>query len=157
LHRVRLWLCRRARMDTLCHHPRLHAAGHSIQRAVGLLRRRTRPVSPVCREIPGSIRLARRIERVLGWGLLSALGALFLLPFIITLGDSLKSFVEMYHVPRIWIPAPPRWENYVEIFRVLPFFTFFKNTLIITAFALTGQVLSAAVVGYSFARLRWPF
>lgn len=97
------------------------------------------------------------VDRVLGWTLLAALGGLFLLPLVLTVGDSLKSFAEIYQVPRVWIPRPPHWENYLEIFRVLPFFTFFRNTLLITAFALSGQVISAAVVGYSFARLRWPF
>lgn len=98
----------------------------------------------------------RALARAAGLALLAAFGGLFILPFVITVGDSLKSFSQVYTLPRIWFPWPPRWQNYLEIFRVLPFLTFFKNTLMITAIALTGQVLSAAVVGYSFGRLRWP-
>ena len=69
----------------------------------------------------------------------------------------MKTFAQIYKTPRIWIPIPPQWRNYVDVFTVLPFFRFFCNTIIITAFALTGQVVSACLVGYSFARLRWPF
>jgi len=38
----------------------------------------------------------------------------------------------------------------------LPFLTYLRNTLIITIGALVGQVASASVSAYSFARLRWP-
>lgn len=108
-------------------------------------------------EPTGSIKLARRVERVLGVGLMLLLSCLFIIPFVITLSDSLKSFIEIYHVPREWIPSPPRWDNYVEIFRVLPFHRFMINTVLITVLALIGQISCACVVGYSFARLRWPF
>ena len=96
-------------------------------------------------------------ERAVIWALLLALGFLFVLPFLITLSDSLKSFAQIFKQPRIWFPWPPRFENYADIFRVVPFFTFFKNTIMITGLALFGQVASACLVGYSFARLRWPF
>ncbi len=98
-----------------------------------------------------------RIERLIVWALLLLIGSLFLIPFFITLSDSLKTFRQVFAQPRIWIPIPPQWRNYVDIFLVLPFFTFFKNTIMITALALFGQICSACLVGYSFARLRWPF
>ncbi len=97
------------------------------------------------------------IERAIVWALLLLIGSLFLIPFFITLSDSLKAFRQVFAQPRIWIPIPPQWRNYVDIFLVLPFFTFFKNTIMITALALFGQICSACLVGYSFARLRWPF
>ncbi len=97
-----------------------------------------------------------RLQTVLVWALLLLLGFVFLLPFLITLGDSLKTFRQYWAVPRIWIPLPPQWGNYADVFRVLPFFTFIKNTILLTALALFGQVGSACLVGYSFARLRWP-
>ena len=38
---------------------------------------------------------------------------------------------------------------------ILPFGTFFINTVIVTLLAVLGELISSAVVGYSFARLRW--
>lgn len=107
--------------------------------------------------LKGSIRAARRFERLVGFMALMALSGLFVIPFVITIGDSLKGFLEIYAMPRIWIPREPRWSNFADIFRVLPFHRFFVNTICITALSLFGQVASAAIVGYSFARLRWPF
>lgn len=105
----------------------------------------------------GSMRWTRRVERALAFAVLVAMSCLFMIPILITLSDSLKTFVEIYRQPRVWIPDPPRFENYVRIFQILPFHRFFLNTLAITVLALLGQVGSACVVGYSFARLRWPF
>ncbi len=105
----------------------------------------------------GSMTTTRRVERAVGLILLIGLSALFMIPLVITLSDSLKSFAEIYKVPRVWIPHPPRFQNYLAIFQVLPFHRFILNTVAITAMALFGQVLSACMVGYSFARMRWPF
>lgn len=105
----------------------------------------------------GSRRRTLVIERAVGLALLIGLSCIFMMPLIITIGDSLKSFTEVYKVPRIWIPRPPRFANFAEIFQVLPFHRFFLNTACITALALTGSVTSSCLVGYSFARLRWPF
>ncbi len=108
-------------------------------------------------EFQGSIKVTKRIERSLGLFALVGLSILFMIPLVITLSDSLKTFAEVYEQPRIWIPKPPQFSNYVRIFQILPFHRFAVNTIIITALALFGQVLSGCIVGYSFARLRWPF
>jgi len=107
--------------------------------------------------LKGSVRMTRRIERAAGIFVLVALSCIFVIPFLITLGDSLKTFLDVYKVPRTWIPNPPQWSNFADVFRVLPFHWFFVNTICITTLSLFGQVASASIVGYSFARLRWPF
>ena len=89
--------------------------------------------------------------------LLVALSLLFMIPLFIVVGDSLKRFIDIYHVPRIWIPAHPQFTNFVRVFEVLPFHLFFVNTVIIAGLALVGEVTSSCLVGYSFARMRWPF
>ena len=108
-------------------------------------------------QIKGSMKWSRRVERAFGLTALIGLSGLFMIPLLITLTDSLKSFQEIYTVPRVWIPNPPQFDNYLEIFRILPFHRFFVNTICITISALTGSVFSSCLVGYSFARLRWPF
>ena len=104
----------------------------------------------------GSLTLQRRIERGIGLVVLIALSCLFIVPFIIQIGDSLKTFQESWRQPRIWIPSDPQWENFRFIFEVLPFDRFLLNTVAITCIALVGQITSACLVAYSFARLRWP-
>jgi multiple sugar transport system permease protein len=108
-------------------------------------------------EIKGSISAQQRIERALGLFTLIGMSCLFVIPFVITLSDSLKDFSEVYAMPRIWIPPEPNFHNYVQIFQIMPLHRFFLNTIIITALTLIGQIGSACVVAYAFARMRWPF
>jgi len=105
----------------------------------------------------GSLKTSRRIERAVGLTALIGLSCLFMIPLAITVSDSLKSFAEVYESPRVWIPDPPRFENFVRIFEMLPFHMFIFNTVCIVGLALFGQVLSGCLVGFSFARLKWPF
>lgn len=56
-----------------------------------------------------------------------------------------------------WLPTKFVWKNYLETVTVaIPYFLYFKNTLIITLLTLIGVVLSSSLVAYGFSRLRAP-
>ncbi|HBX70385.1 MAG TPA: sugar ABC transporter ATP-binding protein [Chloroflexi bacterium] len=80
----------------------------------------------------------------------------FLIPTLWMISSSLKHTTEVFVHPIVWIPVHPQWKNYIKIFDVLPFAKFAWNTLIVTGLAVLGTLVSSAMVGYSFARLRWP-
>ena len=84
------------------------------------------------------------------------LGAAFGLPFLWALLTSLKLPIEIFVFPPSWFPATPQWTNYVEIFRQAPLALFFFNSATVTVIAGAGQILSAALVAYGFARFRFP-
>jgi multiple sugar transport system permease protein len=90
------------------------------------------------------------------YGLLLVLGMAFLLPFLWTLSSSLKEAGAGYKYPPEFIPKEFIWSNYPQVFQLIPFFTFFKNSLIITGISLLGELISASLVAYAFARLRFP-
>ncbi len=98
----------------------------------------------------------RIIKIVLGYTVLIALSCIFLIPFLWSLSASFKNLLQVYAVPPVWIPKPFHWDNYIRIFKLLPLLRFFWNTIVITTLALVGQVFSASLVAYAFARLRWP-
>ncbi len=79
---------------------------------------------------------------------------IMLLPFFWMLSTSLKPDDQMFSSN--WIPSPVRWENYRDALTAIPFLLYLKNTLFISFWTILGTVLSSALVGYSFARLRWP-
>jgi ABC-type glycerol-3-phosphate transport system permease component len=81
---------------------------------------------------------------------------MFSLPFLWTLGSSLKSMQEIFLFPPTMFPTVPRWQNYADVFRLAPFLRFIGNTIFITAFAMVGQILSASAVAYGFSRFRFP-
>lgn len=83
-------------------------------------------------------------------------GILFALPFLWTIGSSLKPLTEIFMFPPTLWPLEPRWQNYADVFRIAPFWRFIYNTAYITALAMIGQILSASAVAYGFSRFRFP-
>ena len=88
--------------------------------------------------------------------LIIALGMVMLFPFLWVISTSLKLPGAAFEWPPNLIPNPVVWANYVEVFNVVPFLRFSLNTLIITILSMTGNILSCSLVGYAFARLRFP-
>ena len=77
-------------------------------------------------------------------------------PFIWTLASSLKTPAELVLFPPPLLPYTPQWGNYAELWRVVPFGTWLRNSLIYTIVGTIGAVASATLVAYSFARFRYP-
>ncbi len=102
----------------------------------------------------------RKQRNLLGRILLYALAItgsiIFMLPFVWTIGTSLKPQTELYTYPPTFLPSEPRWENYLDVFRIAPFGRFLLNTVFVTTLSVFGQVLSAAAVAFGFSRFRFP-
>ena len=95
---------------------------------------------------------------------------LIMLPFGWLISSSVKDPGYFFTFPPQWTPLPlerltsaEAWgdflrpENYVDVFMGhIPFALFIRNSVVISVLAVTGTVLSSSIVGYSFARLRWP-
>jgi multiple sugar transport system permease protein len=103
------------------------------------------------------------IRRLVGTALLYllAIGSslMFVFPFFWTISTSLKEPRELIAYPPAILPAVPRWENYAEIWTVglnYSFVTFFGNSVYVTVVSLIGQIATAFLVGYGFARFRFP-
>ncbi len=89
--------------------------------------------------------------------LLLIVGAfVFMIPFLWMLSSSFKELPQIFIYPPKWIPNPIRPENYIEALAKMNFPVALKNTLTITVLCLIGQVGSASLVAYGFARLRFP-
>jgi multiple sugar transport system permease protein len=102
-------------------------------------------------------RIAREaIRKLFIYTTLVVFGAAFMLPFLWSLSSSLKPFGAGIKFPPEFIPKAFVWDNYPQVFRLIPFFTFLKNSVVVTVLAVLGEVLSASLVAYAFARLRFP-
>ena len=60
----------------------------------------------------------------------------------------------MFQIPPVWIPAQPQFNNYTEIWGILPFSTFFRNTIILTVGRIVPLLFSCSLVAFGFARLK---
>lgn len=95
----------------------------------------------------------------LSWlGLLPLLIAsiLILAPVVWAAATSLRTPSESFTLPPQWIPVHPDWANYGAIFQQIPYGRYVLNSLIVCAGVVAGQLLTAALAGYAFARLPFP-
>ena len=82
--------------------------------------------------------------------------AIIIAPVVWMISTSLKTRPEVVQFPPRLLPAVPMWQNYREALTVLPFHLYFRNTAVIVATVLLGDLLSNSLIGYAFARLRAP-
>ncbi len=81
---------------------------------------------------------------------------IILVPFFWMISTALKEPGKEFMYPIQWIPNPVKWDNFIIGWTKLPFTLWAKNTCIVVGASVVGQVLSAAVVAFGFARLRFP-
>lgn len=88
---------------------------------------------------------------------LLAIGAIiFAGPFIWMALSSIKTRWEVYTFPPTLLPEYPQWENYIAVFRDRPFARYMWNSFFVSILVTVGVVISSALAGYSFARIRFP-
>jgi multiple sugar transport system permease protein len=60
-------------------------------------------------------------------------------------------------MPPQWVPDPVSLQNYKDVWQVVPFALFFRNSIIVAVAVTLGQVVTSACAAFAFARLRFPF
>jgi multiple sugar transport system permease protein len=97
------------------------------------------------------------VGQVARYALLIGLAITFTMPLYWMAMSALKNVTQVYAIPPIWFPIPPRFQNYPEAWRVDNFNLYAFNTVVRFAIPVTiGSVLSNAIVAYGFSRIRWP-
>lgn len=83
-----------------------------------------------------------------------------LLPLVFMFNTALstpeKAFEASSSVTELLIPQSWRWENFREVWEVIPFLRYYINSLCVAVVVTFGQVLTSACAAYAFARLQWP-
>ena len=105
---------------------------------------------------PGSRRNQTRVTQLIAYIIVTVGAIVFMIPFVWMLSSSLKPLDQIFVEPPVWIPYPVQWHNYVDAWNALPFSRFLANTLFITILIMLGNIVTSAVVGYGFARYRFP-
>lgn len=101
------------------------------------------------------LQLGHAIETAIIYIVLLAGAAIVLVPLWWMFTTSVKRPAEVFAFPPTFIPETIRLSNYSELFSKAPFALYFRNTIVICIMDLIGTLLSASMVGFSFARLRW--
>ena len=96
------------------------------------------------------------VGQVLVYILLIAIGFALAVPFLWLVSSSFKTETDAFRIPPSFIPRPVEWGNYATGLTDFPFVRSTINTLIIVVWVMVGTVLSASLVAYGFARVRFP-
>ena len=96
------------------------------------------------------------ISKTLIFLMLAFLSFIVLIPFLWMLSSSLKLDNEVFSVPIQWIPTSPRWANYLDIWKQIPFLTFYKNTAKLTLIITLLQLFTSSLASYGFAKMKFP-
>lgn len=87
--------------------------------------------------------------------LLLLVGLLYIFPLIWMVATALKAPSD-YIMSNAFFPKVPQWQNFADAIKAIPFFRYLGNTLFVVSTATVGTVISASLVAYAFAKLRWP-
>ena len=104
-------------------------------------------------------RSKRRINKFFAYVALTIGSITMVLPFAWMISTSLKPYssVFIFNIKDVqWIPSPIYWNNYIDVWKVVPFAKFYVNSLFVTACVTIGQLFTSALAAYAFARLRFP-
>ncbi|MGG4131711.1 carbohydrate ABC transporter permease [Paenibacillus illinoisensis] len=87
--------------------------------------------------------------------LLTLISLIMIVPFIWMISTSFKEPQSIFTYPPQWIPETFRFQNYVDVFRLIPFHRFYLNSVYIAVVVVLGTVFFASLAGYAFAKI--PF
>jgi len=97
----------------------------------------------------------RSVYNLFVYVLLFDLGFVFLFPFLHMIVTSLKSPDDLIDTTVRWIPKMLFWRNYVTAADALNYFTYFKNSVLVTVLCIVGHILACSFIAYGFARFNF--
>jgi multiple sugar transport system permease protein len=82
------------------------------------------------------------------------LSLLSVMPFIWMLSASFKPTAEVFEFPVRWIPKTFIWDNYTTVW-FARFQTYFLNSVKVSVVSVVGEVITSALAGYAFAKIKF--
>ncbi|WP_406164161.1 carbohydrate ABC transporter permease [Streptomyces sp. NBC_00882] len=99
-------------------------------------------------------------HRLAPWGRIAGLALCALLtlgPVIWTVSTSLRTPAESFDLPPKIIPTDPTVDAYRGVFDQIDVWLYALNSTLVTALIAAGQMITAGLAGYAFARLEFRF
>jgi len=105
-------------------------------------------------------KIKRRVKSVVWTGLalwiLLTISFVFLYPVFYMASTSIMSIPDLIEPSIKWLPLEPTFEHYRNALEGMRYWLSLRNSAVIALGAAVGHVLSAAMVGYGFARVKFP-
>ena len=99
--------------------------------------------------------LSEIIKKALFYTILSLGALIMIIPFLWMISTSLKTKGSVMILPPQLIPDEINFDNFVRVSEVFPVGRFFINSLFVAIVSTIGQLLTASMAAYAFARLKF--
>lgn len=76
-----------------------------------------------------------------------------LIPLLWLLRSSLMSTEDMFKLPLILFPRELRFQNYIDVFIMVPFARFYLNSILVVSINILGALFSNLMIAYGLARV----
>jgi len=87
--------------------------------------------------------------------ILSALAVLCIFPFWWTFVTAISTEGNIFSFPPTFWPQAPSFVNFIEVFRSIPMWSFYRNSLIITVSTVFWKLLICSLAAYPLARMKF--
>ncbi len=101
-------------------------------------------------------RIRETVSKLFLYVVLLSLSFVFVYPMLYIFSQSLMQAADVADATVQWIPKELSFQNYVFAFERLAYWKSFLNSAVISLGPALIQIVSCAVVGYGFARYRFP-
>ncbi|WP_308635694.1 carbohydrate ABC transporter permease [Paenibacillus silvisoli] len=109
------------------------------------------------RRTAGKTRSAKKIiAPLLLYPLLLLTALVCLGPFLWLLSTALKTGDNVYAFPPQFIPNPITFDNFIEVFNIMPLWHYIGNTVYMTALGVGLNLLFCTITAYPLARISFP-
>ncbi|UVI29073.1 carbohydrate ABC transporter permease [Paenibacillus spongiae] len=96
------------------------------------------------------------IFKIVVYALLISIGFVYVYPILYMISQSFKSLEDLLDPTVMWLPKSLHWDNFVQAWKVLEFPKSFAASILNSVLPALAQTLSCALVGYGFARFKFP-
>ncbi|HWL51211.1 MAG TPA: carbohydrate ABC transporter permease [Chthoniobacteraceae bacterium] len=90
---------------------------------------------------------------LIGMGLTCLLPLLFMI--VTALAPPEQAMKTSTAISEMIIPRHYRWENFVEVWTIVPFLRYYINSVFVALVITSGKVFTSAMAAYAFSRLQW--
>ncbi|TVY08830.1 carbohydrate ABC transporter permease [Paenibacillus cremeus] len=102
-----------------------------------------------------STQVMTRWTHMISYVFLAAGAGIMVLPFLWMISTSFKNLNESMEIPIRWIPNVFRFNNYEQVFVVIPLARFILNTFFVSVTTTTAALIVCTMAAYAFARLNF--
>ena len=101
----------------------------------------------------GSERARRLAVDLVFYVVMTALAVIFIAPLVWMVGASLKPEADVLAIPPTFIPRQFEWQNYVDVWAVIPRFLY--NSVKLALLSVAGTLFVSSLAAYAFARMEF--